>query len=181
MGVNILFVCTGNICRSPMAELLFPRFIADPAITVASAGTHGLTGHPIATHSGALMRHDGIDPSAFRARRLTAQIAQDADLILCFDKTQRSDIVTTAPTRNRRTFVLPDFANACTYCAKAGYVQGETPAQRLESVIANADLVRPMLPAVRNVDDPQGKDMPAFVEAHNEIVAAFNAIAIAVR
>ena len=38
-----------------------------------------------------------------------------------------------------------------------------------------------MLPAVRNVDDPQGKDMPAFVEAHNEIVAAFNAIAIAVR
>ncbi|KAB8290919.1 protein-tyrosine-phosphatase [Bifidobacterium avesanii] len=164
-----------------MGELLFPRFIADPAITVRSAGTHGLIDHPIAKHSGELMRHDGIDPSAFRSRRLTPAIAQDADLILCFEKAQRADIVTMAPAKHRRTFVLPDFANACSYCAKAGYVRGGSPAARLESVIANADLARPLLPPVHDVADPQGKDTPAFITAHNEIVTALNAIALAVR
>lgn len=179
--MNILFVCTGNICRSPMGELLWPRFITDPNIQARSAGTYGLDGHAIAEHSRELMERDGIDPSAFRSRRLTREIAANADLILCFEREQRGDIVTLAPNKVRRTFLLPDFANAAAYCAKERFITGATVADRLESVIDNASLARPMLPQVDDVPDPQGKDMQAFERAHASIVADLRTIADAVR
>lgn len=39
--MHIMFVCTGNICRSPMGELLLAKYLEDTSLTVSSAGTHG--------------------------------------------------------------------------------------------------------------------------------------------
>lgn len=53
--MHIMFVCTGNVCRSPMGELLMRRYLSGTSITVSSAGTHALVGHPIDPSSGRLM------------------------------------------------------------------------------------------------------------------------------
>ena len=124
--MHIMFVCTGNICRSPMGELLLTRYLSGTTVQVSSAGTHGLPMHQIDPNSALLMESVGIEPSGFRSRRLTQPMAKSADLILCFEKDQRKDIVTLAPTAVKYTFLLGDFANMCEYCARNGLVKGLT-------------------------------------------------------
>ena len=108
--MHIMFVCTGNVCRSPMGELLMRRYLSGTSITVSSAGTHALVGHSIDPSSGRLMDSVGIDSSEFRSRQLTRELAESADLILCFEEEQRNNIVDMAPSVVRRTFLVTDFA-----------------------------------------------------------------------
>ena len=78
--MRIMFVCTGNICRSPMGELLMSHYLTGTTVQVSSAGTRGLPMHPIDPSSGRLMDSVGIESSGFHSRRLTRQMADDADL-----------------------------------------------------------------------------------------------------
>lgn len=177
--MQVLFVCTGNICRSPMGELMFPLFFHDDSITTDSAGVQGLIDNPIDPSSARLMQADGIDPSAFRSKRLTPQLAMGSDLILCFAEHQRKKIVGLAPRMRSRTFLLTEFADLCDYCAKNGLIAGNTIGDRLDAVLANASLVRPMLPPAHDIDDPYRKEFPAFETAHQQIGEAFAQIAAA--
>ena len=111
--------------------------------------------HPIDPSSGRLMDSVGIESSGFHSRRLTRQMADDADLILCFEKQQRKDIVTLAPAAVRYTFLLNDFANMCDYCAQHNMVTGTTIQERLESVIRRSSMIRPMIPLPKDIDDPR--------------------------
>lgn len=99
--MKVLFICTGNICRSPMGELLLPQFMPD--LESDSAGTRGLVSHEIAPNSKRLLDQHGIDSSSFRAKRVTPQIAQGSNLILCFEHEQRKEIAVIAPTAARKT------------------------------------------------------------------------------
>lgn len=85
---EILMVCTGNICRSPMAEGLL-RHLLPPEVkaqvNVRSAGTHGLHGHQAAPHAVTAMAHWGIDIRPHRARMLTYDVMRKADLILTME------------------------------------------------------------------------------------------------
>ncbi|MBT1177313.1 low molecular weight phosphatase family protein [Bifidobacterium callimiconis] len=163
--MHIMFVCTGNVCRSPMGELMMKRYLAGSSITVSSAGVKGLKDRPIHQSSGKLMTSVGIDSSAFRSRMLTAEMAQNADLILCFEKEQRRDIVSLAPMAVNYTFLVTDFANMCLYSAQQKLVKGRTLEERLRSVINAASFIRPMIPAPRDVDDPMGKSFDVFCRA----------------
>ncbi|MFH1928203.1 MAG: low molecular weight protein arginine phosphatase [Chloroflexota bacterium] len=83
---TVLFVCTGNICRSPMAEgLLRTRLtregLAD-RIQVRSSGTHGIDGSPASTYAIVALHQMGIDIRGHRARTVTQQAIDDADLLL---------------------------------------------------------------------------------------------------
>src|SRR4029079_18865235 len=93
---RILFVCIGNICRSPTAEYLMrARLPAD--IEVASAGLGALVGHPMdATAARVLLEH-GVDGSAHRGQQVTAELLRKSDLILAMEKFQVASIVRTAP------------------------------------------------------------------------------------
>ncbi|WP_094730465.1 low molecular weight phosphatase family protein [Bifidobacterium hapali] len=175
--MKILFVCTGNICRSPMGELLLSHYIPDADISVDSAGTRGLDNHAIDPSSAKLLDQAGIDSSAFRSKRITPQLADSADLIFCFEPHQRQDIATLAPRAGRRTFLLPDFANMCAYCAQQGFITGNNRQERLESVIDNASMIRPMLPAPISIEDPHRKDFPVFQKAYDQICQALSIIA----
>ncbi|AIZ16783.1 protein tyrosine phosphatase [Bifidobacterium pseudolongum PV8-2] len=175
--MKVLFVCTGNVCRSPMGELMFPLFFHEDSITTDSAGVQGLINSPIDPSSERLMQMDGIDASSFRSKRLTPQLAMSSDLILCFAEHQRKKIVELAPRSRSRTFLLTDFANLCTYCRDNNMVQGDTLEARLDSVLTNASLVRPMLPKAREIDDPYQRDFSAFETAHEQIGEAFASIA----
>ncbi|EFA23925.1 low molecular weight phosphatase family protein [Bifidobacterium gallicum] len=175
--MKVLFVCTGNICRSPMGEYLFPLFFNDSGLVMDSAGVQGLPASPIDPSSERLLQADGIDASAFRSKRLVPQIARSADLILCFSTHQRNEIVRQNPTVGRRTFTLNDFANICSYCAQHHLVSGDTLEQRLASVLEQAPMLRNTLPPASDIADPFRKDFAAFEQAHAEILQALGTIA----
>src|SRR5690348_2658180 len=83
VSLSVLYVCTGNVCRSPMAELLFRSWVTpDVETTVASAGTQALVGSPMDSSSASALGQLGIDPTAHRARQFEARMAHEADLIL---------------------------------------------------------------------------------------------------
>ncbi|WP_137655298.1 arsenate reductase/protein-tyrosine-phosphatase family protein [Bifidobacterium moukalabense] len=166
--MHIMFVCTGNICRSPMGELLLTKYLTGTTVRVSSAGTRGLPMHQIDPSSARLMDSVGIESSGFRSRRLTRQMADEADLILCFEKGQRKDIVALAPAAVRYTFLLSDFANMCEYCARNGMVKGLTIQERLQSVIKSSSMIRPMLPTPRDIEDPHGRTFDKFRTAANQ-------------
>jgi protein-tyrosine-phosphatase len=86
---RVLFVCAGNICRSPMAEAFLRQLAAERPglrhVEVASAGTLAIDGNsPLATCAAILRDHYGLDLSGHRARRLTPQL--EADLVLAMDR-----------------------------------------------------------------------------------------------
>ncbi|HEX7351027.1 low molecular weight protein-tyrosine-phosphatase [Brachybacterium sp.] len=90
MTYRILAICTGNICRSPMAEYAL-RDAVDEAglgdrVTIASAGTSGWeSGNPIDPRAGALLRRHGIASDQHRAREMDADELHRADLVLALD------------------------------------------------------------------------------------------------
>ena len=82
---HILFVCTGNICRSPMAEVLMRREIASRGlngVTVSSAGTGAWDGAPASEGAYLVGLEHGLDLSGHRARLLTDDLVKQADHIL---------------------------------------------------------------------------------------------------
>ena len=164
-NMRVLFICTGNICRSPMGELLFRTYTQGTSLEIGSAGTHSLVGHGIDPSSKALMYAVGIDSSQFRSTQLTQDIADNSDLILCFEPEQRHNIVIIAPTALPYTFTLTDFSNMCAYCAQHNMITGATIQERLQSVIDQSMQIRPMLPPSATIPDPYRKNFEAFRSA----------------
>jgi protein-tyrosine-phosphatase len=81
-------VCTGNICRSPMAAGLLRNRLPDglkQCVEVTSAGTYALHGHRAHDHAITAMAGFGIDISNHRARQITREMARGADLILVME------------------------------------------------------------------------------------------------
>ncbi len=110
--LKVLFVCTANICRSPSIELM-ARAAAGAAVELdfSSAGTHGYDDSPINPDMVSALPPD-LDSSAFRSRRLTGQMLEEADLVLTMEAAQRSFILDEHPGLFRKVFTLGQFAQA---------------------------------------------------------------------
>lgn len=82
--MHITFICTGNTCRSPMAEGIAKKIIAekypDSGVTVSSAGLNTFNGSPASQHSIDVCREIGIDLDGHRSRRINQEIADTTDL-----------------------------------------------------------------------------------------------------
>lgn len=107
----MLYVCTGNVCRSPVAERLF-RSRAEPAAAarVSSAGIRALVGEAIDRSSAAALAELGVDPAHHRARQFEPAMAAWADLVLTADVAQRDYVMSQVPAAFRRTFTMKEFA-----------------------------------------------------------------------
>lgn len=87
--MNILFVCTGNTCRSPMAEGLFKKILADKGInniSCSSAGLFAMTGDEVTPNSVKACERFAVDISAHRARRITSYILDETDKFVCMTR-----------------------------------------------------------------------------------------------
>lgn len=104
MFERILVVCTGNICRSPIAEALLAHALSEQRFTVSSAGLGALVGHPADPVACELMQSVGIDISAHRARQISASIVNDHDLILVMESGQRQALSARFPQARGKTY-----------------------------------------------------------------------------
>ena len=111
--MRILFVCTGNICRSPTAERLTAAYAAEHStggLTAHSAGTRAPVGRPMDPAAADVLTGLGGDPHGFAARRLTPHVASDADLVVTMSTGHRAAVLASAPHMLRRTFTLIEAA-----------------------------------------------------------------------
>ena len=101
---NILVVCIGNICRSPMAEYFLKQEF--PHLQIESAGISGLIGHAADDKASLCMQRLGIDMSSHVARKLNAELVKKADLILVMSQNQQKHVEQTWPFAKGKTFRL---------------------------------------------------------------------------
>ncbi|MBO1267692.1 arsenate reductase/protein-tyrosine-phosphatase family protein [Arthrobacter cavernae] len=111
--VRILTVCTGNICRSPVAERLLQAGldqVLPGAFEVRSAGTRAMVGEPIQPPSAAIIRAFGGTPDHFAARQLTERILRQTDIVLTMTTKHRGEVLQLDASLLKRTFTIREFA-----------------------------------------------------------------------
>ncbi len=113
----MLFVCTGNICRSPLAERLGRAYLQEVleeqagGVRLASAGLQAVVGSGMHPDSSLVLEGLGGDSRGFRARQLVAAMAVGADLTLTMTRVHRREVLALAPRALSRTFTLPEAAD----------------------------------------------------------------------
>jgi protein-tyrosine phosphatase len=107
---RVLLVCTGNTCRSPMAEALARSLLRDrPGLEVASAGVYASDGGAASPEAVAAMRERGLDLSQHRSRLLTAEMVAEADGIYTMTGSHRRAVLQAFPEAELKTQrLLPD-------------------------------------------------------------------------
>ncbi|GAA3692960.1 low molecular weight phosphatase family protein [Arthrobacter ginkgonis] len=111
--VNILTICTGNICRSPFAERYLQRGfdeIAPGAFTISSAGTGALVGRAMDERSAQRLADAGGDPEGFVSRQLTEALLGQADFVLALTAAHRARVVELSPRMLKRAFTVREFS-----------------------------------------------------------------------
>ena len=111
--MHLLFVCTGNICRSPLAERLTAAFAVELGTTelsAESAGVGALVGRWMDDDAARVLAGLGGSDEGFRARAFTPAMADRADLVLTLERGHRSIVLERAPRALRRTFTLREAA-----------------------------------------------------------------------
>ena len=141
---KILFVCAANICRSPMAEYLLRDSLRKDGATghsvvVRSAGTNDATGSDASDQALNVMRERGVDMSRHKARHISSEIVDWADLILCMERGHLDNLQGLFPDANGKLHLLTE------YCSSSGDIIDpsgkstrafEECAERLDSLIA---------------------------------------------
>jgi protein-tyrosine phosphatase len=168
---RVLHVCTGNICRSPMAEHLMRDGLrkrlggeADRFV-IESAGTWGHTGSPMETYALSTLASYDVDGSAFTARELVAEYVVAADLVLGATREHRAAAVVLHPRAAARTFTLREFARLAGAVDPAVLPSGDAVARAralVQAAAANRGLVPPERPRDDDLDDPYQAPASAF-------------------
>lgn len=167
---RVLVVCTANVCRSPMTELLLRAGLAlrrpevAGEVQIGSAGVRAREGQAIAEYAAELLAERGIASDDFASRALVPALVVDADLVLCASREHKSAVVTLVPEARSRTFTIREFA----------WLLGTEPVPdsendlgtRLRRLVATAASRRGLRQPERqedfDLDDPFGRRKAAF-------------------
>lgn len=105
--MNIYFICTGNTCRSPMAEAIL-RSKEIEGIVVRSAGIHALDGLPISLHAETLIKRSDMPYTAVSSA-LTAEGLKWADLVLTMTSSHKAAVLHAFPNATEKTYTLKEY------------------------------------------------------------------------
>src|SRR6266487_2844668 len=107
---SVLFVCTGNICRSPIAEGLFRRLLGNRKdIEVVSAGVHAVRGQPPSLYAVQVCEDEGVDISGQRSQPISSALVDRATHIFAMTGGHVETIQTMFPQSADKTFLLREF------------------------------------------------------------------------
>ncbi|MCH6469148.1 arsenate reductase/protein-tyrosine-phosphatase family protein [Sinomonas terrae] len=172
---RILTVCTGNICRSPLAERLLQSGLdeaAPGAFAVTSAGVRALAGQPAHPRSVAIAAQLGSSLDTFEARQLAQQHVAEADLVLIMAEEHRGPLLALSPSALKRTFTLREFARLVEILP--GPSTRETVQDAWRRYVADGDRIRHQVrldePGLNDVADPFGLDASAYDRMAEELV-----------
>jgi len=162
---SILVVCTGNVCRSPMAEgflrTALERRLGADAPAVTSAGTAGWEGSGAMPESVQAARERGVEIGGHVAQRLVPGMAGSADLVVCMAAEHRDAITATEPGVARAVFTLKELARLLEQLPPVGAGHPDLLAR-----IRDADRLRrdgfPGNPLDEDVVDPLGMPLDSY-------------------
>ena len=169
-------VCTGNICRSPMAEVLLAAHLhargLDPHVHSVGTMAWGGSATP---HAVEVMAERGLDLSMHESRQLTREDAERADLVLAMTRDHLWRVARLAPDGERRVFLVPELARVG---AAAG---GRAPEEPVGDWLARVARERPAAPVVGRADDeiadPFGESIEVYRATASRLDAALGAVA----
>ncbi|MFU8851207.1 low molecular weight phosphatase family protein [Micromonospora sp. SL1-18] len=166
---GVLFVCHANMCRSPMAEYITRRFLADLPVTVASAGTDAVDGVPMHPYAIEVAARTGADPAVFRTRRLRPEHLTGATLVLAATRRQRSVCTALAPAALHRTFTLRQFGRLVGAAEPARAGSRSTLRAAVEAAARARGRLQPAAPGADDLGDPIGGSPADFRRCAEEI------------
>lgn len=194
--LEILTVCTGNICRSPLAAQLLATRLADLPVRVSSAGARARDGMPMTPEAADLALARGVDPAlvaAHGARYLTPVHVRTADLVLAMARDHRREVVELDPSRMRQAFTAREFARLAadlsdddlrTAAATAG--EGAPPRERFAAALGaiagrRGITLPPASPEDDDVIDPYGRSAATYERSAAELEPGLVAVERVVR
>jgi protein-tyrosine phosphatase len=165
---RVLFVCIGNVCRSPVGERLLAARLPRDRFEVSSAGVGAMVGYAMSRYAAEELRSYGGDPTGFAARQLTPELILESDLVLTATRELRSQVLAEVPAALRRTFTILEFA------ALVENAEASTPAE----VVKWAGTHRSSAGAIeQDVPDPYRRGAEEHARAARAIDAAVAHIA----
>ncbi len=178
---GILFVCTGNICRSPYAERRLRQLLPDPGVPISSAGTGAMVDSGIEDETSEALRRLGADVTDYAARAVTPQLVDGAELVLTMTRAHRGDVARVRPSAMRRIFALGDFADLCRASQTWRPIALTHP--WLPQVVAEAAAARgtvaPRDLSEVDVVDPYGRSARTHTEAFDRIESFLDVVVAA--
>ncbi len=107
---SVLFICSANVCRSPMAMGLWQAQVCPAAAEwrIESAGIWALIGASVAQNTQSILKNRGIDLSAYRSRQVTAKIMKDFNLVLTMESGQKEALRLAFPQFATRIYMLSE-------------------------------------------------------------------------
>ena len=111
--MKILFVCTGNTCRSPMAEGLFREMLKEENISsveeISSAGINAIPHQLASLNSIEAIGEKGVDLEAHKSQMLTLDLVESFDLILTMTESHKKTILALVPWLDEKVFTLKEY------------------------------------------------------------------------
>ncbi|MFY9987247.1 MAG: serine hydroxymethyltransferase [Chthoniobacterales bacterium] len=146
---TILFVCTGNVCRSPMAEGLFERMTAERAdLRVLSAGVSTYPGQPPSAHAVEVLEELGVDISQHRSKPISEKVVEEADWIIAMTRSHLDSIIYLFPRAAEKVYLLREFEPGATSLDVADPI-----GMGLEAYRAAREIIRHSLPGLMQFID----------------------------
>jgi protein-tyrosine phosphatase len=184
--VRILFVCTGNLCRSPVAERLAVRWARDllrhspenAVVEIGSAGVDAPPGRAMDARSAEALIALGGDPDGFRSKLFERSMAEEADLVLTMSRRQRREVLEKHPRGLRRTFTLLEAAGLLGSADLSG-LNLLPLAQRARELGLRLDAARSHRPTseLDDVRDPIGRSAAVHADVATTIATALRPLA----
>ncbi|WP_396643138.1 low molecular weight phosphatase family protein [Microbacterium sp.] len=184
--LELLTVCTGNICRSPLAESLLREHLAPLDVRVSSAGTRALVGSGMTPEAQRLADDLGVpDAAAHRARHLTEGLLRTPDLIFAMSREHRRAIVDLSPRRMRATFTVREFARLARHATDVSIsravADATDPRDALRLAVAQVSAMRsevepPADAADDDVIDPYRRSWKTYELSASQLVPAVDEV-----